>query len=139
MNTDQVNDEDEDQDEMDEDEDNLDEEDQIIIQQQVDVHGGHHEVIDPSVLMVDEEDEEELIEGDVDDQDDGDEMDGDDHDEDDDLDDDFDDLPSDEDDGGLFLPMGMDTLHAIALEEETIKLMLETFYLTFQKEALVQN
>lgn len=31
----------------------------------------------------------------------------------------------------------VDTLHAIVPEEETIKLMLETFYLTFPKEALV--
>ena len=78
---------------MDEDEEHLDEE--HIIEQEM--HGGHpldHEALDPNVMMVDEEDEEELIEGDVDDPEDGDGLDPDD---DDDLD-----LDDSDDDGALF-------------------------------------
>lgn len=105
---DQEDDADDGEDDDDEQDDDIDEGDhlddeEIIIQQQVNMHGGH----DPNVLMVDEEDEDEdLMEGEMEEED-GDDMDGDDQDDDDEMDAGFDDLPSDEDEGALFLPMGM--------------------------------
>jgi len=70
------------------------------------MHGGH----DPNAMMVDEEDEdEELMEGEMEEE--GDEMDGDDQDDDDEMEAGFDELPSDEDDGALFLPPGMRGQH----------------------------
>jgi hypothetical protein len=94
---------------MDDDEDQLDDE-QIIIQQQVEMQGGPHGGFGGNVLMVDE-DEVELVDGDMGEHDEGDEMDGDEQEEDE-MDDDFDDLPSDEDEPGLFPPMGLGGHHA---------------------------